>query len=116
MPEDGRLASFLKRTARNAGRRYAEIRHSYREGRESSERAEDTPGGARDPTPEPEPRPDLSYLPRDADGNVRLVCRRYAEKRAVAVDEAGRPECFDADHPDCQGCVEDVRDAAVETW
>lgn len=116
MPEDGRFASFLKRTARNAGRRYAEIRQSYREGQESAEQGNGEPSAARDPTPEPEPRPDLSYLPRDDDGDARIVCRRYAEKRAVAVDEAGRPACFDADHPDCKGCVEDVRDGAVETW
>jgi hypothetical protein len=117
MPEDGRLASLLKRTARTAGRRYAEIRHSYEEGRESSEGNENSDAAEpRDPTPEPEPRPDLSYLPRNEDGDARIVCRRYAEKRAVAVDEAGRPECFDPDHPDCQGCVEDVRDGVVETW
>lgn len=116
MSEDGPLASFLKKTARSAGRRYAEIRHSYEEGRESSEQGGAEAGEARDPTPEPEPRPDLSYLPRNEDGDARVVCRRYAEKRAVGVDEAGRPACFDPDHPDCKGCVEDVRDGVVETW
>jgi ribosomal protein S6--L-glutamate ligase len=36
--------------------------------------------------------------------------------RAVIVDGEGRPACFDADHPDCRGCAEDVREGIVETW
>lgn len=55
-------------------------------------------------------------LPRDEEGRAKLVCRRHAERRAVRVDEEGRPECFDPDHPDCRGCVEDVREGRVETW
>jgi hypothetical protein len=87
---------FVQQTARSAGRRYAEMRRAYREGRESS--------------------PAVADLPTDEEGNARIVCRRYAERRAVAVDDAGRPSCFDPDHPDCQGCVEDVREGVVETW
>lgn len=55
-------------------------------------------------------------LPRDEEDRVKLVCRRYAERRAVPLDDLGRPSCFDEDHPDCQGCLEDVRDGTVETW
>lgn len=98
MSEDGRFARLLKTTFREAGRRYEETRRAYRDGRGE---------GADDPA---------SDLPRDEEGRVRIVCRRYAEKRSVGLDEAGRPACFDADHPDCQGCAEDVRDGVVETW
>ena len=77
---------------RSAGRQLAEVREAYETGRRTAQ------------------------LPRDEDGNVRIVCRRYAEKRAVDLDEAGRPDCFDPDHPDCRGCAEDVREGVVETW
>jgi hypothetical protein len=87
-----RLERFIRTTFRSAGRRYAEARNAYREGRE-------TPA-----------------LPRDADGRVRIVCRRAAERRAVALDDEGRPGCYEAGHPDCEGCVEDVREGVVETW
>lgn len=121
MPDDGRLADLLKKTARNAGRRYEEIRRSYREGQESTGSTATESAGTGSMTTDTDvtdgrPDPDLSYLPRNENGDARIVCRRYAEKRAVAVDDAGRPACFDADHPDCQGCVEDVRDGRVETW
>lgn len=110
MADDGRFSGWLQRAARKAGRRYGEVRQSYRDGRAADEPELSTSGTERLPTP------DLSYLPRDAGGDARLVCRRHAEKRAVAVDEHGRPDCFDAEHPDCQGCVQDVRDGVVETW
>lgn len=83
-----RLERFVRVAARRAGARYEEARRAYRAGR-------DLPG---------------------EDGQARIVCRRHAERREVAVDDAGRPDCFDADHPACQGCVEDVRDGCVETW
>lgn len=105
MADDGPIAGMLKRAARRAGRRYGEIRSSYRDGREAG-----------DPEHPAAVDADLSYLPRDEDGRAKLVCRRHAEKRSVAVDDAGRPSCFDPDHPDCRGCVEDVRDGQVETW
>ena len=34
----------------------------------------------------------------------------------VPLDEEFGPDCFDADHRDCRGCREDVRDGRVETW
>jgi len=94
MSDDGRLARFLRSKLRAAGRQVESARHSYAEARE----------GAR------------ADLPTGEDGGARIVCRRHAERRAVAVDERGRPACFDADHPDCRGCVEDIRAGRVETW
>lgn len=55
-------------------------------------------------------------LPTDEDGKARIVCRRHAEKRSVDLDEEGRPHCFDPDHQDCRGCVEDINNGRVETW
>jgi hypothetical protein len=95
---DERFERFVRDTFRNAGRRYAEARRAYREGRDGEDGAE------------------RFDLPTDEEGRARLVCRRHAEKRAVAVDGEGRPACFDPDHADCQGCAEDVRDGVVETW
>ncbi|MFB6160380.1 MAG: hypothetical protein ABEJ61_04285 [Haloferacaceae archaeon] len=89
---DDRLESGLRRAFRTAGRRVAEIRDAYREGRRAAD------------------------LPTDDEGRVRIVCRRHAERRAVTLDDAGRPACFEAGHPDCEGCVGDVREGVVETW
>ncbi|MFD1685559.1 DUF7091 family protein [Halobellus litoreus] len=97
-----RLERLVRRKFREAGRQYARARDAYRDGRDESTDA------GRDLVPE--------SLPRDDDGRVRLVCRRHAERRAVAVDDEGYPACFEAGHPDCEGCVEDVRDGIVETW
>ena len=99
---DDRLEGLLRRKFRAAGRQYARARKAYNEGRDGS----DTDGGD-DRVPS---------LPHDDEGRARLVCRRHADRRAVAVDDDGRPACFDAGHPDCDGCVEDVRDGIVETW
>lgn len=55
-------------------------------------------------------------LPTDEHGRVRIVCRRHAEHRAVALDVRGRPACYEEGHTDCEGCLEDVRDGTVETW
>lgn len=55
-------------------------------------------------------------LPTDEADRVKLVCRRHAERRAVPLDDLGRPACFEEGHPDCEGCLEDVRDGVVETW
>lgn len=52
----------------------------------------------------------------DEAGNAHIVCRRHAERRAVPIDEEGHPPCFDPDHQDCRGCVEDIRDGLIETW
>jgi len=89
---DDRLERFVRTTLRSAGRRYAEVREAYREGRQGAE------------------------LPRDDEGRVRIVCRREAERRAVPLDAEGRPDCYEAGHPDCEGCLEDVREGVVETW
>ncbi|WP_224270353.1 DUF7091 family protein [Haloprofundus salinisoli] len=92
---DPRLERFVRQTFRKAGRQWAESKRAYREGQS---------GGVPD------------ALPVDEEGRAKLVCRRYAERRAVGIDDEGRPSCFDADHPDCQGCAEDVRAGVVETW
>lgn len=91
------LERLLRSTARSAGRRFERTRRAYRSGKGE--------GNA-----------ESFALPTDDAGRAKLVCRRHAEKRAVRVDEEGRPACFDADHPDCRGCAEDVRDGVVETW
>jgi len=90
------IEGFFRRLARGAGRQYGEARHSYRAGRD----------GRRAP----------ENLPTDEADRAKLVCRRHAEQRAVAVDAEGRPACFDAEHQDCQGCLEDIREGRIETW
>lgn len=97
MADDGRTGRFqrlLKSTLRSAGRQIQEAKTAYADAKRSA----------------------LADLPQNDDGKARIVCRRYAERRAVSLDERARPACFDADHPDCQGCAEDVRDGTVETW
>lgn len=90
---DDRLERFIRTKLRGVGRRIEETRVAYSEGQAAA-----------------------WDLPTDGEGNAKLVCRRFAEKRAVDVDSKGRPSCFDADHPDCRGCAEDVREGVVETW
>jgi len=87
-----RLARFVRSKLRSAGRTLAKAENAYRTGRRSSS------------------------LPTDEAGRARIVCRRYAERRAVELDDRGRHDCFDPDHPDCQGCVEDIDDGVIETW
>ncbi|WP_336343004.1 DUF7091 family protein [Halalkalicoccus ordinarius] len=94
MVDRRRVNRFLRSKIREAGRQYERARGSSRNGR-----------GA-----------DREGPPRDESGRVRIVCRRYAEKRAVMLDEEDRPACFDADHPDCEGCVEDLHADTIETW
>ncbi|MFB6106925.1 MAG: hypothetical protein ABEJ70_08125 [Halobacteriaceae archaeon] len=91
MSDDDRsgVAGRVARYAREAGRQYAAARRAYREGRAAGD-ASDT-------------------------GAVRIVCRRHADRREVAVED-GRPACFEADHPDCEGCAADLHDGCVETW
>lgn len=91
---DDRLERFVREKFRAAGRQYARAKRAYGEGK-GEFRAD---------------------LPVDEEGRARLVCRRHAERRAVAVDADGRPACFEAGHPDCEGCAEDVRNGVVETW
>jgi len=54
-------------------------------------------------------------LPQDDSGRVKIVCRRYAEKRAVAITN-GAPDCYEPTNPDCESCLEDIEDGTVETW
>jgi hypothetical protein len=89
-----RLKWLLRQKLRSAGRQVEEARRQYRDGLESA-RAD---------------------LPRDEEGRAKVVCRRYAERRAVSLDERWRPHCFDPDSQDCLGCAEDIRDGVVETW
>jgi len=99
---DDRLEHILRRKLREAGRQYARARDAYRDGKDSTE------SNSHDAV--------ADSLPRDDEGRVRLVCRRHAERRAVAIDDEGQPSCYDAGHPDCEGCVADIRDGIVETW
>ncbi len=94
MGDDGDSGSFLQRALRRAGRQVGEARREY----ETAKRRSRTD------------------LPTDDEGRARIVCRRHAEQRSVPVDAEGRPACFDPDHPDCQGCVEDVRAGRIQTW
>jgi hypothetical protein len=89
---DDRLQRFMRSKLRSAGRRLAESKRAYRAGRA------------------------IADLPRDDRGRAKIVCRRHAERRAVPLDEEGRPACFEADHPDCQGCLEDIHEGRIETW
>jgi hypothetical protein len=89
-----RLKWLLRTKLRSAGRQVEEARQQYRDGLESARNG----------------------LPRDESGRAQIVCRRHAEKRAVSLDDASRPHCFDPDSVDCQGCVEDIREDVVETW
>jgi hypothetical protein len=91
---DDRLESFLRSKIRSVGRQYADAKRAYSNARRSA----------------------LANLPQDDDGRAKIVCRRYAERRAVELDAEARPACFDPDHPDCEGCVRDVRDGRIETW
>jgi hypothetical protein len=98
-----RLERILRQKFRAAGRQYARARDAYQEGRdgEGNGRADESV---------------IHALPRDEEGRAKLVCRREAERRAVHVDADGTPACFEAGHPDCEGCLGDVRDGIVETW
>ncbi|QHS18011.1 hypothetical protein GWK26_13075 [haloarchaeon 3A1-DGR] len=106
--DDG-LERALRRGLRRAGREFETARRAYRSGVEDADPGADDPAADRSGA-------DRFDLPTDADGNARIVCRRYAETRAVPVAEDGTPACFDADHPDCAGCLEDVREGRIETW
>ncbi|PSP57128.1 hypothetical protein BRC82_00825 [Halobacteriales archaeon QS_1_67_19] len=91
---DDRLENFLRSKLRSAGRQYADAKRAYRSARRAA----------------------LADLPQDDAGRAKIVCRRYAERRTVELDAEARPACFDPDHPDCEGCIEDVREGHIETW
>jgi uncharacterized membrane protein len=94
MSDPDRLSRFLRTKLQGAGKQYEEARRAFREARSEA----------------------VAELPTDDGGKARLVCRRFAEQRAVEVDAGGKPACFEADHPDCEGCVEDIREGRIETW
>ncbi|WP_227353134.1 DUF7091 family protein [Haladaptatus salinisoli] len=102
---DDRLERFLRIKLREAGKKYAEARESANR---QMDEARDAYRNARDAA--------LADLPQDERGRAKIVCRRYAERRAVTLDAEGRPACFDPGHPDCEGCAEDIRERTVETW
>jgi hypothetical protein len=54
-------------------------------------------------------------VPADENGRARIVCRRAAERRAVALED-GVPTCYEASNPDCESCVADLADGSIETW
>ncbi len=94
MTDSDRLARFVRTKLQDMGQQYERARREFHTAR--SEVAGD--------------------IPVDELGRARLVCRRYAEKRAVRLDGEGRPVCFEANHPDCESCVEDIQDGRIETW
>ena len=94
-----RLRRGLRQQARKAGREYARSRRAYREGREWGQN-----------------HADEFDLPVDDEDRAQIVCRRYAEKRRAAGNADGEPAGFEAGHPDCEGCAEDVREGRVQTW
>lgn len=94
MSDPDRLTRFLRTKANDAGRQYEEARRAFTRARK------DATGGGDAGTPT----------------TARIVCRRYAERREVTLDTEGRPDCFDAGHPDCDGCVEDIQAGQIERW
>ncbi|WP_435360188.1 DUF7091 family protein [Haloarchaeobius sp. DFWS5] len=92
MPNSDGPSGFFRKALRSAGRQYAKSREEFTTGRK------------------------VSRLPRDEYDRVQIVCRRYAEERAVPLNKAAVPECFDPENPDCQGCLEDIREGVIETW
>ena len=86
-----RLHRFVRTRLQNAGRQYEEARQAFIEARREA-------------------------LEDETERTARIVCRRYAERRVVGIDRTGRPSCFEPDHHDCEGCVEDVRAGRIETW
>ncbi|WP_122088999.1 DUF7091 family protein [Halalkalicoccus subterraneus] len=91
---DRQVNRFIRSKLREAGRQYEQARSAYRDGRGS---------GSVD-------------VPRDESDRARIVCRRYAEKRAVELDDDDRPTCYEDGHPDCEGCLEDLHNETIESW
>ena len=99
---DDRLERVIRGQLRKAGRQFEAAKQAYEEGRTDTTDANEA-AERYDP-------------PTDEAGRAQIVCRRYAERRTVEVDKAGRPACFEAAHADCEGCAADVRAGRVETW
>lgn len=99
---DDRFERFMRERLRNLGKQYERTRQAYTEGKDDADSASASEQAIE--------------IPVDEAGRAKLVCRRHAEKRAVELDSAAKPACFDPDHTDCVGCVEDIRDGLIETW
>ena len=99
---DDRLERVIRGQLRKAGRQFEAAKQAYEDGQA------DTADGNE--------AAEQYDLPTDESGRARIVCRRYAERRTVEVDEAGRPACFEPAHTDCEGCAADVRAGRIETW
>lgn len=97
------LEELVRDTLQEAGETVASLRRSTDEQLDEAREAYSAAKNAR-------------RLPRDDHDRVRIVCRRHAERRAAALDDEYRPACYEADHPDCEGCVEDVHAGRIETW
>ncbi|ARS89341.1 DUF7091 family protein [Natrarchaeobaculum aegyptiacum] len=100
---DRRLERVLRSTLREAGENFERLRESTDEQLTEAREAYRVAKNAR-------------QLPEDEEGRARIVCRRFAERRAATLDDRYRPACFEAGHPDCEGCAEDVREGRIETW
>ena len=103
MADRRRLEYFLRSRLQEAGERYEELRQSSDDQLEEAREAYELARNARS-------------IPTDEADRARIVCRRYAERRAARLDESYRPACYEADHPDCEGCVEDIHEGRIETW
>ena len=103
MSDRRRLERFLRSKLQEAGQQYQEVRGSTSKQLEEAREAYEIAKNARS-------------IPSDEKGRAKIVCRRHAEQRAAMLDDQYRPACFEADHPDCEGCAEDVRDGRIETW
>ncbi|MFP8888181.1 hypothetical protein ACLI4U_00200 [Natrialbaceae archaeon A-CW2] len=103
MADRRRLERFIRSKVREAGTQYESVRRSadgqLEEAREAYRMARNA-----------------KTIPTDEADRAKIVCRRFAEKRAAKLDEEYRPACYEADHPDCEGCVEDIYDGRIETW
>lgn len=103
MPDRRRFERALRKQLRRAGEQYEELRRS-------------TDGQLAEARDAYESARNANSLPTDDAGRAKIVCRRYAERRAATLDDRYRPACYEKDHPDCEGCVEDVREGRIETW
>ncbi|ADB59359.1 hypothetical protein Htur_0461 [Haloterrigena turkmenica DSM 5511] len=103
MADRRRLERFLRSKLQEAGEQYEQVRGSTGEQLEEAREAYEVARNARS-------------LPSDEAGRAKIVCRRYAEQRAAKLDDEFRPACYEAGHPDCEGCAEDVREGRIETW
>ncbi len=103
MADRDRLERILRANIERAGSQYAELRQSAEGQLEEAREAYRVARNAR-------------QLPTDEAGRAKIVCRRYTERRATKLDDEFRPACYEADHPDCEGCVEDIHDGRIETW